>query len=118
MNGKLLVVVVFVLCGVVVSPVTAQPASPRKKQRVVKQEPVGDYARCEEDCPPPGISTTPAEVWCATRVQCTSQSGCGCRLFKRRRGSPAFEYAADAAVHVPRDPDAAYVCWCTKRKGE
>jgi hypothetical protein len=80
MNGKLLVVIVLVLYGVAVSPVAAQQAPPRKKQRVIKQEPAGDYERCDEDCPPPGISAAPSEIWCVTRVQCTSQNGCGCRL--------------------------------------
>src|SRR5712691_1451185 len=118
MNSRFLVVVVMVLCGVAIAPVTAQQTSPRKKPRVGKQQPAGDYERCEENCPPPGISATPSEVWCATRVQCTSQNGCGCRLFLRKRGTTDFEYVAEANVHVPREPDAAYVCWCTKKKGE
>jgi hypothetical protein len=118
MNSKLLVVIVSVLYGVSVSPVASQQASPRKKQRVVRQEPAGDYERCEEDCPPPGIRVAPSEIWCGTRVQCTSQNGCGCRLFKRTRGTANFEYAAEAGVHVPRESDVAYVCWCTKQKGQ
>jgi hypothetical protein len=117
MNSRLLVVVVVVLCGVSIAPVAAQQASPQKKPTVVKQEPAGEYERCEENCPPPGLSAQPSEVWCATRVQCTSQTGCGCRLFKRQRGTAIFEYVAEAEVHVPREPGAAYVCWCTKKKG-
>jgi hypothetical protein len=117
MNGRLLVVGVLVLCGLSLSPVAAPQTSPQKKPKVVKQEPVGEYERCEENCPPPGLSAQPSEVWCATRGQCTSQSGCGCRLFKRQRGTASFEYVAEAEMRVPREPGAAYVCWCTKKKG-
>ncbi len=118
MKGRLLVVVGLVLCGGAICPGAAQPTSPHQKPRVVKQQPAGDYERCEENCPPPGISATPAEVWCATRVQCTSQDGCGCRLFKRQIGTQTFDYAAEVEVYVPREPGYGYVCWCTKKKGQ
>jgi hypothetical protein len=118
MNARLLVAVVLVLCGVSIISVAAQQTPARKKQQVVRREPVGEYARCDENCPPPGISATPSEIWCANRLQCTSLSGCSCRLFKRKRGTADFEYVVEADAHVPREPDAAYVCWCTKKKGE
>jgi len=110
------VVVGLVLCGGAICPGAAQSTSSHKKPRVVKQQPASDYERCEENCPPPGISATPAEVWCVTRVQCTSQDGCGCRLFKRKINTQIFDYAAEAAVRVPREPGYGYVCWCTKKK--
>ena len=116
MNGRFLVVLVLLLWAVCLSPVAAQPVSPQKKHKVVKHEPAGEYQRCAEDCPPPGLSAQPAEVWCATRAQCTNENGCGCRLFQRKRGTTSFDYVADAEVHVPREADAAYVCWCTKKK--
>ncbi len=117
MNVKLLVVMVVVLCGVSISSVVAQQSSARKKPQLVRQEPVGDYERCDENCPPPGMSASPSEVWCASRPQCTSLNGCGCRLFRRQRGTAHFEYKAEAEVHVPREPDTAYVCWCARKKG-
>jgi len=117
MNSRRVVIVVVVLCGLSLSPVAAQQASPQKKPKVVKREPAGEYARCDENCPPPGLSAQRSEVWCATRVQCTSQNGCGCRLFSRKRGTATFEYVAEAEVRVPREPGAAYVCWCTTKKG-
>jgi hypothetical protein len=118
MNPRLLVSVLVVPYGVALPQVAAQQLAAREKQSVVKQQPRGEYERCDENCPPPGISATPSEVWCATHPQCTSQNGCGCRLFLRKRGTIDFEYVAEANVHVPREPDAAYVCWCTKKKGE
>jgi hypothetical protein len=116
MKSRFVVVVVMVLCGLCISPVAAQHA-PRKKPRVVRQQPAGDYERCEENCPPPGITATPSEVWCVTRSQCTSQEGCGCRLFKRKINTQIFDYVAEAEVRVPREPGYGYVCWCTKKKG-
>ncbi|HEV8713229.1 MAG TPA: hypothetical protein VGX03_10415 [Candidatus Binatia bacterium] len=116
MNARLFVVAVLVWCEA--SGVAAQQSPTRKKHQVVRQQPLGEYERCDENCPPPGISATPAEVWCATRPQCTSLNGCGCRLFRRKKGTTGFEYVVDTSVHVPREPDAAYVCWCTKKKGE
>ncbi len=116
MNPRLLVGVLVVLYGVTVPQVVAQQPAAWKKPQVVRQQPRGEYERCDENCPPPGISATPSEVWCATRPQCTSQNGCGCRLFRRKRGTIDFAYVAEAHVHVPREPDAAYVCWCTKKK--
>jgi len=118
MNAKLLGVVVLALCGISVASVAAQQSPTRKKPPVVRQQPLGAYERSDEDCPPPGISAAPSELWCANRAQCTSLSGCGCRLFKRKRGTADFEYVTEADVHVPREADAAYVCWCTKKKGE
>jgi len=117
MNTRLLVVVLMVLSGIVVPRAAAQHPT-RKKPPVVRQQPLGEYERCDENCPPPGISATPAEVWCATRPQCTDLSGCGCRLFLRKKGTTGFQYVAEANVHVPREADTAYVCWCTKKKGE
>src|SRR6266849_1136698 len=70
MNSRRVVIVVLVLCGLSLSPVAAQQASPQKKPKVVKREPAGEYARCDENCPPPGLSAQRSEVWCATRVQC------------------------------------------------
>ena len=116
MNGRSLVVVVLVSCALCLSPVAAQAASPPKKPKVTKQEPAGEYQRCEENCPPPGLSAQPPEVWCATRAQCTNENGCGCRLFQRKKGTSSFDYVAEADVHVSREPDTAYVCWCTKKK--
>ena len=110
--------VVLVLCRIVTCPVTAQPTAPRKKPRIVRQQPSADYERCEENCPPPGISATPSEVWCVTRAQCTSQEGCGCRLFKRKINTQTFDYVAEAEARVPREPGYGYVCWCTKPKGQ
>ena len=115
MNGRFLMVAVLVLCVVGLSPLVAQPVSPQKK-KVVKREPAGEYQRCEENCPPPGLSAQPSVVWCATRAQCTSENGCGCRLFQRKKGTSSFDYVAEAEVHVSREPDTAYVCWCTKKK--
>jgi hypothetical protein len=116
MKGKGLTVVVVVLCSLLVDLVAAQPGTGRKRPPAVRQEPAGEYERCEETCPPPGLSTAPAEIWCGTRSQCTSQPGCGCRLFARKRGTPTFVYVAEAEVRMPRDAEMAYVCWCTKKK--
>jgi hypothetical protein len=118
MNTRLLVIVVLMLCGALVPRVAAPQSAARKKHQVVRQQPLGAYERCDENCPPPGISASPSEVWCVTRPQCTSQNGCGCRLFLRKRGTRDFEYVAEVDVHVAREADAAYVCWCTKKKGE
>ena len=110
-----LLLVVLVLCAIAISPVFAQHAA-RKKPHALRQQPSADYERCEENCPPPGISATPSEVWCVTRAQCTSQEGCGCRLFKRQINTQTFDYTAEAEVRVPREPGYGYVCWCTKPK--
>jgi hypothetical protein len=118
MNAKLLVIVISALWGVSIASVAAQQSSTRKKPLVVRQQPLGAYERCGENCPPPGISAAPSEIWCTNRSQCTSLSGCGCRLFKRKRGTTDFEYVAEAGVRVPREADAAYVCWCAKKKAE
>ena len=106
----------LVLGAIAISPVAGAQASPRKKPHVTRQQPSADYERCEENCPPPGISATPPEVWCVTRAQCTSEEGCGCRLFQRKKGETSFNYVAEADTHVPREPGVAYVCWCTKKK--
>jgi hypothetical protein len=116
MNGRFVTVVVLAFGVVCLSPLTAQAASPQKKHQVVKRQPAGDYERCAEDCPPPGLSAQPAEVWCVTRAQCTSEDGCGCRLFQRKNGTTSFDYVVEAEIHVPREPGVAYVCWCTKKK--
>jgi hypothetical protein len=118
MNAKLLAMVILALCGVLIASAAAQQSSTGKKPPVVRQQPLGEYVRCDENCPPPGISATPSEIWCANRLQCTSLSGCGCRLFTRKRGTTGFVYVAEAGVRVPREADAAYVCWCAKKKGE
>jgi hypothetical protein len=118
MNTRLLGVVGLLLGSLSVAPGVVQAASPRKPPRVVRQAPLGAYARCDKDCPPPGVRAAPAEVWCATRPQCPSLSGCSCRLFRRKQGTADFAYAADADVHVMREPGYAYVCWCTKQKGQ
>src|SRR5262245_4529162 len=107
-----------VLDGVAIPQSVAQQPAARKKPPVLKQQPHGEYDRCDENCPPPGISATPSEVWCATRPQCMSQTGCGCPLFLRKRGTADFGYVAKANIHVPREPETAYVCWCTKKKGQ
>jgi hypothetical protein len=117
-DPELLVDVLVGSYGVAFPQGGVQQLAARKKEPVVKQQPRGEYERCEETCPPPGISASPSEIWCAARLQYTSQTGCSCRLFLRKRGTTDFEYAAEATVHVPRQPDAAYVCWCTKKKGE
>jgi hypothetical protein len=80
MNAKLLAMVILALCGVLIASAAAQQSSTGKKPPVVRQQPLGEYVRCDENCPPPGISATPSEIWCANRLQCTSLSGCGCRL--------------------------------------
>jgi hypothetical protein len=116
MKKRLLLVVVLGLGTEALSPAAAPQAVARNKPSVVRQQPAGDYERCAEDCPLPGLSATPAEVWCVTRVQCTSQEGCGCRLFKRPSNTQTFDYEAEAEVHVPREPGYGYVCWCTKPK--
>jgi len=116
MKRRLLLVVILGFCAVALSPGAARHAFARKKHTVVRQQPAGDYERCEEDCPPPGITATPSEVWCVTRAQCTSQEGGGCRLFKRQINTQIFDYVAEAEVHVPREPKYGYVCWCTKKK--
>lgn len=118
MNAKLLVIVLVAMCGASIASVAAQQSSTRKKPPVVRQQPIGEYERCDENCPPPGISAAPSEIWCANRSQCTDLSGCGCRLFKRKRETTDFEYVAEAGVRVPREADAAYICWCTKKKAE
>src|SRR5262245_60777790 len=117
MNARVLVGVGVVLGSLVVAPAAVYSATPRKQHRVVRQEPLGEYKRCEEDCPPPGLIAEPPEVWCANRAQCTSLSGCSCRLFRRQQGTRAFAYVVEAPVHVPREPGYGYVCWCTKPKG-
>ncbi len=117
MNPRLLVGVLVVLYGVALPQVAAQQPAARKKPPVVRQQPRGEYERCDENCPPPGISATPSEVWCATRPQCASQNECGCRLFLRKRGTTDFEYVAEANVHVPREPDAAYVLVHEEERG-
>ena len=58
MNTRLLVVVLMALSGVVVPRAAAQRPAVRKKPPVVRQQPLGEYERCDENCPPPGISAT------------------------------------------------------------
>jgi hypothetical protein len=116
MTDKVLAILIVVLCSLSVGLAAAQQGATRKRPPTVRAEPVGEYERCEETCPPPGLSATPAEIWCGTRSQCTSQPGCGCRLFGRKRGTPTFAYVAEAEVRIPRDAEMAYVCWCTKKK--
>ncbi len=117
-TASLLVVLGLGLGGLALWPAATHPAAARQHPRGVRREPLGEYARCEEDCPPPGISAQPSEVWCVTRPQCLRQEGCGCRLFKRKSDTLNFEYAAETERHVPREPGYAYVCWCTKKKGQ
>src|SRR5262245_53361496 len=56
MKRRLLLVVVLGVCAVALAPGATQRAFARKKHAVVRQRPAGDYERCEEDCPPPGIT--------------------------------------------------------------
>ena len=62
-TASLLAVLGVVIGSLALGLVAAHPAAARKHQRAVRREPVGEYARCEEDCPPPGISAQPPEVW-------------------------------------------------------
>jgi hypothetical protein len=115
-TAKRLAAVVVLICSLAMGLAAAQQGTGRKRSPAVRPEPVGEYERCEEQCPPPGLTATPAEIWCGTRSQCTNQAGCGCRLFGRKRGTSTFAYVAEAEVRIPRDAEMAYVCWCTKKK--
>ncbi len=101
---------------VVIGPLAVRHATAHPAHPVMRPQPAGEYERGDEDCPPPGMSAVPAEVWCGTRAQCTSHEGYRCRLFQRKGETRTFVYVAEAETHVPREPGSGYVCWCTKKK--
>jgi predicted RNA-binding Zn-ribbon protein involved in translation (DUF1610 family) len=62
MTWKGLAVMVVVVCSLAMGLAAAQQGATRKRSPSVRPEPAGEYERCEEQCPPPGLSASPGEI--------------------------------------------------------